>query len=116
MLSRPTLLFDLPQFTSPKMECGADVSTSIQLSESAGHRNYKAQANILLIYLLERIAGSAIAAPVLPRSGLSITKEAKRLLTVDCQASLTIAQLCHKLNQPISFKDSFQARAWDVHR
>lgn len=105
----PARLFDVPQVATPRMN---DVLTSIlrySFIDQLAPRYYDAQVNILLILLLERIAGLGAAAPILTRGGLTIAEEAKRLLTADYQASLTIPQLCRKLGtNPYTLKTVFK--------
>jgi AraC-like DNA-binding protein len=106
---QPAKLFDVPQMASPRIN---DVLTSIlrySFIDELAPRYYDAQVNTLLILFLERIAGVSSAAPVLPRGGLTIAEEAKRLLTVDYQASLTIPQLCRNLGtNPYTLKTVFK--------
>ena len=62
-----------------------------------------------LSFFLERIAWNGHGGVVLPRGGLTIAEEAKRLLTADYQASLTIPQLCRKLGtNPYTLKTVFK--------
>jgi AraC-like DNA-binding protein len=105
----PAKLFDVPQVASPRIN---DVLTSIlrySFLDELAPRYYDAQINTLLILFIERIAEVASASPVLARGGLAIAEEAKRLLTVDYQASLTIPQLCRKLGtNPYTLKTVFK--------
>ena len=105
----PAKLFDSPQVASPRIN---EVLTSIlrySFIDELAPRYYESQVNILLILFLERIAGIATAPLPLPRGGLTIAEEAKRLLTADYQASLTIPQLCRKLGtNPYTLKTVFK--------
>jgi len=105
----PTKLFDVPQVASPKINAVLTSILRYSFLDELAPRYYEAQVNTLLIYFLERIAKVAIAVPVLARGGLAIAEEAKRLLTVDYQASLTIPQLCRKLGtNPYTLKTVFK--------
>jgi AraC-like DNA-binding protein len=105
----PAKLFDSPQVASPRINAVLTSILRYSFLDQLAPRYYEAQVNILLILFLERIAGVAAAAPVLPRGGLTIAEEAKRLLTVDYQASLTIPQLCRKLGtNPYTLKTVFK--------
>jgi AraC-like DNA-binding protein len=105
----PAKLFDIPQVTSPQINAVLTSILRYSFLDQLAPRYYDAQVNILLILFLERIAGVAVAPPVLPRGGLTIAEEAKRLLTADYQASLTIPQLCRKLGtNPFTLKTVFK--------
>jgi AraC-like DNA-binding protein len=105
----PAKLFDVPQVASPRINAVLTSILRYSFIDQLAPRYYDAQINILLILFLERIAGVAIAAPALPRGGLTIAEEAKRLLTADYQASLTIPQLCRKLGtNPYTLKTVFK--------
>jgi AraC-like DNA-binding protein len=105
----PAKLFDVPQVASPRINAVLTSILRYSFLDQLAPRYYEAQVNILLILFLERIAGVAITGPVLPRGGLTIAEEAKRLLTVDYQASLTIPQLCRKLGtNPYTLKTVFK--------
>ena len=105
----PAKLFDVPQVASPRINAVLTSILRYSFLDELAPRYYEAQVNILLILFLERIAGVAMAAAVLPRGGLTIAEEAKRLLTADYQASLTIPQLCRKLGtNPYTLKTVFK--------
>jgi len=105
----PARLFDSTQLASPAINTVLTELLHYSFRDELAPRYYDAQVNILLIRLLERIAGVSVAPLALPRGGLSIAEEAKRLLTVDYQASLTIAQLCRKLGtNPYTLKTVFK--------
>jgi|HubBroStandDraft_1064217.scaffolds.fasta_scaffold193438_1 AraC-like DNA-binding protein len=105
----PAKLFDVPQVASTRINAVLTSILRYSFIDQLAPRYYEAQVNILLILFLERIAEVATAAPVLPRGGLTIAEEAKRLLTVDYQASLTIPQLCRKLGtNPYTLKTVFK--------
>ncbi len=105
----PAKLFDVPQVACPKINAVLTSILRYSFLDELAPRYYEAQVNILLILFLERIAGVAMAAPVLPRGALTIAEEAKQLLTVDYQASLTIPQLCRKLGtNPYTLKTVFK--------
>jgi len=107
--SEPAKLFDSPQVASPRINAVLTSILHYSFIDQLAPRYYEAQVNILLILFLERIAGLAMAAPALPRGGLTIAEEAKRLLTADYQASLTIPQLCRKLGtNPYTLKTVFK--------
>jgi hypothetical protein len=93
----PAKLFDVPQLASPRINAVLTSILRYSFLDELAPRYYEAQVNILLILFLERIASVATAPPGLPRGGLTIAEEAKRLLTLDYEASLTIPQLCRKL-------------------
>lgn len=105
----PAKLFDVPQVACPRINAVLTSILRYSFIDELAPRYYDAQVNILLILFLERIAGVANALPVLPRGGLTIAEEAKRLLTADYQASLTIPQLCRKLGtNPYTLKTVFK--------
>jgi len=105
----PAKLFDVPQLASPRINAVLTSILRYSFLDELAPRYYEAQVNILLILFLERIAGVATATPGLPRGGLTIAEEAKRLLTVDYEASLTIPQLCRKLGtNPYTLKTVFK--------
>jgi AraC-like DNA-binding protein len=105
----PAKLFGSPQVASPRINAVLTSILRYSFLDQLAPRYYEAQVNILLILLLERIAGIVTAAPALPRGGLTIAEEAKRLLTVDYEASLTIPQLCRKLGtNPYTLKTVFK--------
>jgi len=105
----PAKLFDSPQVASPQVNAVLTSILRYSFLDQLAPRYYEAQINILLILFLERVAGVAAAAPPLPRGGLEIAEEARRLLTLDYQASLTIPQLCRKLGtNPYTLKTVFK--------
>jgi AraC-like DNA-binding protein len=105
----PAKLFDVPQLASPRINAVLTSILRYSFLDQLAPRYYDAQVNILLILFLERIAGVATAAPALARGGLTIAEEAKRLLTADYEASLTIPQLCRKLGtNPYTLKTVFK--------
>jgi len=105
----PAKLFPTPQLASPRMNATLTDILRYNFLDRLASRYYESQVHLLLIQLLERVSGFPAAARVLPRHGLELAEEAKRLLTLDYEASLTIAQLCRKLGtNPYTLKTAFR--------
>jgi AraC-like DNA-binding protein len=107
--AQPAKLFSSPQFASPRIDGVLREIMQYSYLDSLAPRYFDSYVHILLVLLLERISGLR-SAPVLSTAHVALALEAKRLLTVDYQASLTIAQLCRKLgSNPYLLKTVFKS-------
>jgi AraC-like DNA-binding protein len=102
-------LFKGPHLASPRINAVLQSILQYGYLDSLAPKYYDAYVNILLILLLERLSGFRPGARILSAPQLELAQEAKRLLTMDYEASLTIAQLCRKLGtNPYLLKTVFK--------
>jgi AraC family transcriptional activator of pyochelin receptor len=105
----PAILFDSAPFTTLQMHGILQSIMAYQFAGPLAARYYDSHVHILLILLLEQLAG--MAAPLRTYSPADIERahEARRLLTTDFMTGYTINQLSRKLGtNPHALKTTFE--------
>jgi len=106
---QPAKLFGGSQLATPQLNAVLKAMMEYQFRDSLAPRYYDSYVHILLLHVLEQLAGVKGVVRNYSPKDIENAQEARRLLTADLEANYTIAQLCRKLaTNPYKLKTAFK--------
>jgi AraC-like DNA-binding protein len=106
---QPAKLFGGAQLATPQLNTVLKAMMEFQFRDSLAPRYYDSYVHILLLHVLEQLAGVEDVVRKFSPTDIEKAHEARRLLTADLEADYTIAELSRKLaTNPYKLMTSFK--------